>query len=557
MAVDTINHVDGRMDVLQEGDIKVAGQIIRDLSSGVYSTPAVALKEIVNNSYDACASLVTIRMLPHLDTIQIHDNGEGMNWKDFDENFTWISKSNKRNQGEISQCGRPLIGKIGIGFIAVNEICDKMEVISSKKGEPIKFTATIDFVSINEESDISKIESSDKENESKKGALRGKYKLINEYENKDEHYTTINLIGIKDTAKAILNNQLYKSNLSRPAEDKRRKERRGRYKYFNSMKDLLEIHSKRDLHGFSEDDYYLQFAIELASYIPVEYLEGGPIEGVTDEVLQEIVEEQRKLNFKVDLDGIYLKKPIYFARDPEILFKVKSFRETIPVKNGPALKFKGYFYCQNTTIFPRELNGISIKLKNVPIAKRFGFDSTFLDYPYYTDQIFRNWVSGEIYVESGLEEAMNIDRQSFRETQESYIKIQDFLHKYLRETVFGEMAMSLYNQGKKNRERVKAEQEEQTVKKLWKGAEIEEVIDLPPNIPYYIPIDVKESENKTKIIVSRNRAEIYNKSEWLRLRPVLLIFERALQESNGDIDKMRDTFYKEIADYFRKQRKSR
>ena len=83
-------------DVDQKGEIKVAAQIIQDLSSGVYSTPAIALKELINNSYDADAVKVTVRMLPDLDTMLIEDDGEGMNAKDFDNNFAWISKSNKR-----------------------------------------------------------------------------------------------------------------------------------------------------------------------------------------------------------------------------------------------------------------------------------------------------------------------------------------------------------------------------------------------------------------------------------------------------------------------------
>ena len=132
----------------QKGVIKVHSQILDDLSSGIYSSTASCLKELVNNSYDADATRVTIRVLPDLDTITIVDDGEGMNGIDFDEKFAWISKSSKRETGEKSKKGRPLIGKIGIGFIAVNEICDKVEIISTKKGENFKFTAIVDFKKI-------------------------------------------------------------------------------------------------------------------------------------------------------------------------------------------------------------------------------------------------------------------------------------------------------------------------------------------------------------------------------------------------------------------------
>ena len=118
------NNITLDLDEEQIGEIKVHSQIINDLSSGIYSSPASCIKELVNNSFDADAKNVIIRMKPIEDTITILDDGIGMNAKDFDKNFAWISKSNKRQAGDNSPSGRPLIGKIGIGFIAVNEICD-------------------------------------------------------------------------------------------------------------------------------------------------------------------------------------------------------------------------------------------------------------------------------------------------------------------------------------------------------------------------------------------------------------------------------------------------
>src|SRR5882672_1390935 len=101
--------------VPQYGNIKVHSQILNDLSSGIYSSPASCIKELINNSYDADAKLVTVRIKPVQNSITIIDDGLGMNAEDFDKNFAWISKSNKRNHGELSPTlKRPLIGKIGI-----------------------------------------------------------------------------------------------------------------------------------------------------------------------------------------------------------------------------------------------------------------------------------------------------------------------------------------------------------------------------------------------------------------------------------------------------------
>ena len=90
------------LDVIQKGNIKVNSKIIDDLSSGIYSSPASCIKELVNNSYDAEAKNVVIRIKPLDDSITIIDDGVGMNAEDFANNFAWISKSNKRNDGELS-----------------------------------------------------------------------------------------------------------------------------------------------------------------------------------------------------------------------------------------------------------------------------------------------------------------------------------------------------------------------------------------------------------------------------------------------------------------------
>ncbi len=540
----------------QKGDIKVAAQIIQDLSSGIYSSTAVALKELINNSYDADAENVTIRMLPDIDTILITDNGSGMNAIDFDENFAWISKSNKRNNGDLSPIKkRPLIGKIGIGFIAVNEICNKMEIMSSKNGEKIKFTATINFTDIisgSGEKDEGKKTNSTSE---KNGVIRATYTLINETEEVDKHYTIIRLIGIKDTAQTILHGKLYKSAVI--GKSKKTPRSISDFKKSENMKELLEIHTERELHTFMEDDEYIQFVIELASYIPVEYIKNGPIEGVHNRIIKEIVNKQKELDFHVDLDGIYLKKPIYFAQSEDVNSNYYPFEDNLPVEGQPNLRFKGYFYCQDRLLTPKELNGISVKIKGVPIARRYGFDSTFLDYVNYTDQIFRNWVSGEIYIDEGLEDAMNIDRQSFRETYPSYIVLQNYIHKLLREEIFGKIAMSLYKEGKENRNKEDIREKNKLEKRVLKSKHIIKTItdEKPLGSHNEIPIIIEKEKDTSRISVDRNTIRKYHKRDWEVLEPIFIVFENALKESNGNVDKLRKLFYEGIDAYFKKQKR--
>jgi len=121
-------------DAIFSGEIKVAARIIDHLSSGLYESPAACLKELINNSFDADAKRVDVFVKPDANQIIIADDGIGLNKEEFQLHFESISESHKRDVSDTTPSGRPKIGKIGIGFIAANEICNVMEIESTKKG---------------------------------------------------------------------------------------------------------------------------------------------------------------------------------------------------------------------------------------------------------------------------------------------------------------------------------------------------------------------------------------------------------------------------------------
>ncbi len=53
------------------GEIRVASRIVDYLSSGLYESPSAALKELINNSYDADAINVAVYVKPDADRIII------------------------------------------------------------------------------------------------------------------------------------------------------------------------------------------------------------------------------------------------------------------------------------------------------------------------------------------------------------------------------------------------------------------------------------------------------------------------------------------------------
>src|SRR5579862_7726892 len=110
----------------QVGTIKVGGEIIDLLSEGMYTSPENALKELISNSYDSDALSVRITFDKAKDVLIVKDDGNGMDYIDFDSKFTFISGSDKRREGPLSKkYHRPLIGKLGIGFVAASQLCER------------------------------------------------------------------------------------------------------------------------------------------------------------------------------------------------------------------------------------------------------------------------------------------------------------------------------------------------------------------------------------------------------------------------------------------------
>jgi hypothetical protein len=67
-------------------------------------------------------------------------------------------------------------------------------------------------------------------------------------------------------------------------------------------------------------------------------------------------------------------------------------------------------------------------VRNVAIGQ---YDATYLGYPHHEGWKFSQ-MTGELYVDDGLDQAVNIDRASFRESDEGFIALQKFLFSRLQ-----------------------------------------------------------------------------------------------------------------------------
>jgi hypothetical protein len=103
--------------------------IIRELS-GIYKPFIKAFKELISNAHDADAENILVHVAEDFGTIEIRDDGLGMTPYGFHEDFTRLGGSTAWAGEGLSPRGRPRIGSKGIGFLAVARYCSQLEVVS-------------------------------------------------------------------------------------------------------------------------------------------------------------------------------------------------------------------------------------------------------------------------------------------------------------------------------------------------------------------------------------------------------------------------------------------
>jgi len=497
--------------------INVSKKILADISSGIYRTPANALKELVSNAFDASAHRVFISTnAPYFDVFTCEDDGKGISVKEFEKIINIIGSSWKRADGEIAKNGRPIIGKIGIGLLAVAQICNKFTIISKKEGLDTYFEATVDLKQFD---DVGK----EKSYLEGSGEISlGKCQIEDDL--KDEvgpkrHYTKIIMEELKEGFRVTLLQEEPKR-VFKIAEKAAKSD--------NFVTFIDSIKKKK----FNEVSQYDQLIWELGLLCPVEYIDNGPLPD--NRIIKTEVEKLKKYNFKVFVDGFEIRKPILFPTDKELnkegpdykIYPYISFKEKM---NGSTLSFTGYILHQRKKIQPAELQGILIRTKGVGVG---GYDRTFLHYPKAEGPMFHQ-ISGEIFVENGLEQALNIDRNSFNETHQHFLKLQEFLWNYLGEPKKG-VFRDVRERSKKRRELSYTREAEKELSKVI--ASIKETFDIKINVernhkkenaPYYY------NKKEKKLILHSHPFWAKNSKERLAQEKIILAITAAKNASTN------------------------
>lgn len=113
---------------------------IEHLGVKMYSHIPPALAELIANSYDACSSIVNVRLYDGSNKrVIVEDNGSGMSFDEVNEFFLRIGR-NRRKENQESACDRIPTGKKGLGKLALFGIGDVIHIETTKENETVKFT---------------------------------------------------------------------------------------------------------------------------------------------------------------------------------------------------------------------------------------------------------------------------------------------------------------------------------------------------------------------------------------------------------------------------------
>lgn len=436
--------------------LQVSVQIIKHISSGLYRSPASALKELLSNSYDADATTTEVEFhffydeggRPSLHKISVRDNGSGMDLRDLTYAFTHIGGSRKEVEEQITPIlKRDVIGRLGIGMLSVASACRSFVVKTKKKNEEREYRADISLGFFDDLRELK--ETMDK-------FSIGNVKISSTEKTGIESYTEVEISDFKPPFLLnILDNVIdsyfyYKDIKGTTTEDLE--------KYFI---DFIEIMGEEGKLG--KLPVFDQVITQLSLMAPVEYLTDGPVRhivtdknniereipGAKDPVVLSIKKNLQESDFSVYCKVIKEKenevmkesrfklfKPIRYPLDYDLnkksldeldpyvfVFDPPSFKLENEAGQEITAKIRGYAYHQYARILPHEFRGILFRVYGVAIGENFRDELRL----YSEDPVVLHQLEVEVYLGKGFQSIVNLDRESLFEGARTYIYLKSYL----------------------------------------------------------------------------------------------------------------------------------
>jgi hypothetical protein len=500
--------------------IRVHERALGHLSRGLYRSPASALRELVSNAWDADATVVRIDTnYPNFFQISVEDNGDGFSKAEFERLMEGgIGNSPKRPADATSVHERPLIGRLGIGLLGIAQICGAFTISSvPKSGEAFKARVRLwDLLR-------TRLDAKDQQVVHEDGAVTiveiGEYEFEESDVKKQPGGTRIIADAVHPTFSHAFQQSLKFEKYQQPPLD-----------WGKALRIVSDVRSLQEL-----GDYW-RLLWELSASCPVPYLSG---KALPDGLIADDQKQLTQYDFAVFVDGIRLAKPVYLHGNPGgyTTRKIGRQKERVYARD---LVFHGYVLVQEgTQLHPDELRGILIRIKNVGIGY---YDPSMLDYRINEGPRSR-WLTGEILVDEGLEDALNIDRDSFNRFHPEYRAVQSYLHKLLQEKIFPRVYEQIdvrSEEKAKKKKKVRREQLKKVVAQATGTAvrlRFEGGVAGAEEAPR---VEVKQSKEGTELVMPEPSSLKTKKAYRELAAAVLSLFETALRETTRE--RQRETF---------------
>jgi hypothetical protein len=570
--------------------IYLSAKVFGHLSQGLYRTPAGAIKELISNSFDADAPLVRIHTgFPRFETLSCEDNGTGMSEDEFLRLMNrGIGSSYKRSSAaDVTEVyKRPLIGRLGLGILSLAQICTRFELSSHHKASKTAFHATIQFppYTRQEMDKIAKRLSSGDEDEQ---ILGGQYQLEKEQYDPAKNGVRVFTQYLRESFRKRM-----RTTLQRFAN----KKVFGASDPYNTFQTYLSaIYSIPPVQSLNLVSDYDQLLFGLSLAAPLPFIEDRNLV-VQLPMMRDRQAELLNFKFQVQVDNLSLANPVWLPSDREghtakqcrltgsekkrfelidgpvkescsvvqhkvevrnsdVQFNLYEIKYTNGNVAGSQLHFYGYLFQQTGRLYPRDIQGVLIRLQNVAIGK---YDNSMLTYPYAEGPRY-SMVSSELLVERGFEDALNIDRDSFNELHPHYIRVQSYVHSLLHDLIFPETWSEEKERNKARRDKAAEARESKFVERYSKatGDTIRSIQRVEKQVKEHRPSTLRESPvefeaRRGQIEIDRTHPllkPLFRRRKYAPLIEKLVVaFERSNHESSAP--QRRELFYKLLAEIF-------
>jgi hypothetical protein len=495
-------------------NIRVHEKALAHLSRGLYRSPASALRELVSNGWDANARTVRLSTnYPNFYQLAVEDDGDGFSAKEFARLMGGgIGNSEKRPAAKEMKYGRPIIGRLGIGMLGIAQICGSFTVTSKMK-DGTGFRARVNLYDLLKEkldSDDSSVVTSSSERGFSEIDV-GTYDFDDQYDLKKAKYgTTIVTDDVHPTFVRAFQQSLNSPKFQKPP---------------SQWQKAIDIVS--GVHSIQELGDYWRLLWELAASCPVPYVSGNCLPERLIFAEQKILESY---NFKVIVDSLELRKPVHLKGNPAG-YTIRRIQPHQLATYGKNLCFHGYIIVQEgAQLKPDELRGLLIRIKNVAIGY---YDPTMLDYRYNEGPRSR-WLTGEIFATEGLEDALNIDRDSFNRFHPQFRAMQEYVHSILQKSVFPDVYKHI-----EVRSLARAE-----TKRTARTSHLTQVLSDAATTPVSVrstakpsgeasaQVSVKREPKRLKVVIPDEASILTKKSNRQLASSILALFEVAMSEPN-------------------------